>query len=221
MPIPSEVPTSFVPRAPMRQLKQSMHFDLSGAIAFVATIAFALAALAALGMFLYGYYLERQLTSRQAELHTIQQSLDQATVATYSHTSQQITAATTLLNQHTTPSRLFDLLEAKTVQNIRFTSLSLLMQKDHTDQLKANGVARNFDALVAESRVFLDDNNLSSVVFSNIEPGRGKTSNTVDFSVAAIVNKSIAANFTALVKPSVASSTQASSSAAPSTTLTP
>ncbi|HQU07695.1 MAG: hypothetical protein B7X04_01775 [Parcubacteria group bacterium 21-54-25] len=222
MPIPSGVPTSFVPRPPTHTPQRRARFDLAGAVAFAATLFFVVALVVTGGLFLYGQYLTSQLASKQTTLQETQHALDQTTVTQFSYVSNQLATAQTLLSQHSTFSRLFDLLEKTTVQNIQITSLSLTTQKDNTATLDAQGVARDFNALVSESQALMQNTDLTNVIFSDITPNSQK-STEINFSVSATVNQSIVDNFAAVANPTTASSTgaAATSTAATATSTTP
>lgn len=208
MPIPPKVPTSFVPHPQSHVQKRFTQFNFTNVFAFASMIVFIVALLVSGGVFLYGQYLSSQLTHQQSVLSSIQKKLGQTTISEFLRTSAQLSAASTLLNQHVTTSRLFDFLEAKTVKDVQLISLEVGKQKNKTT-LKITGVARDFNALVAESRIFLQSTDLSGVAFSNISPdaeqGRG-----IDFSVTAIINPTIISNFTAIVNASVNASNASS-----------
>lgn len=205
MSIPPKVPTSFVPHSQLRVQKRPTRFDFSSILAFAAMIVFVVTLLVSGGVFLYGQYLSRQLTYQQTVLNSIQKKLGQTTITRFLQTSAQLSTANTLLSQHATPSRLFDLLEANTVKNVQLTSLEVYKQKDKT-MLKITGVAKDFNALVDESYVFLQSTDLSGVTFSNISPNTRK-SGGIDFSVLATINPAIISNFAAMVNPTTATST--------------
>jgi len=227
MAIPSEVPTSFVPHPPQAHSpKRPGRFDFSGALSFAAIIFFAVAVLVAGGLFIYGQYLNNKLSQQEKALGAAQKSLSQGDIARFVFLNTRISQAKSLLQSHRTPSRLFDLLEAKTVKNIQITSLNLTADnKSGGAKLKMTGVARDFSALVTESRALTQDSALSSVTFSNIGPDT-HVPNAISFSVSALVPSSLVQNFSAIVAPEVSSSpsSTATSSAAvssPATSTTP
>lgn len=211
MAITSNVPTSFVPHisAPPPP-KRAMHFDLTGALAFVAILFFIVALVTTGGLLVYEHYLKGQLAHKQSELKVIRQSMSQTTVTQLFHASTQLSTVKTLLNHHTTPSRLFNLLEAKTVKNVQLTSLALTAEKNNTAKISIKGIARDFSALIVESRTLTQDSNLSDVTFSNIAPDN-KQKADIDFKVSAIVDGAIVENFSAVVASGAAAATTTSS----------
>ncbi len=126
MPIPSEVPTSFVPHAQMQSSStHPTHIDLLGAFLFSSLGIFIIAILISGGIFIYQKSLDGQLAGRQAQLHKIEKTINQSTVYNFVHLRDQLSSTNTLLNGHLTVSRVFDLLESLTVKKVSLTGLTL------------------------------------------------------------------------------------------------
>lgn len=214
MPSFSHTPTSFVPLPPKSALKRHWHLDFAGAFSFVAFGIFILVSFLALGVFLYQIYLQNDLTRLQQNARVTQQSFNATSIQKITTLNKRIITAQNLLDTHTTPSSFLDELSADTPQNVRFVSLGVIINpKDDTALIKANGVARDFNTLVVESRVLEENKDLSNVVFSGISVN--EQTGDINFTVSATVSKKLIGNFSAMVN---GNGTATTSSAVASTT---
>ncbi len=194
----SNVPTSFVPLPPRSAPKRQRRMNFSGAFGFVAFGIFALVSLVALSVFLYQIYLQHNLVSVQRDVQTAQQAFNTAPIQKITILNNQLITAEELLNNHVTLSRFLDVLSANTPKNVRFTSLAIIVsQKDKVASLKADGIARDFNTLVIESRTLEANKNLSNIVFSNIAIDN-KTGN-IRFIVSGTISNKLVENFSAMV----------------------
>lgn len=197
MDVPSQVPTSFVPHAPLRPTAPARptHFDVGGAFSLIAIGALVLAMLASVGVFAYERVLEGQLASARASLATAEQSLDPATVSSFLRLRDQLGSIRSLLDGHITLSRFFDTLETTTVEGVSFNTLKMTMQSDKSAVMSAGGVARNFNALAAESHAIGESGSVTRVAFSNLSVNKD---GSVNFTLDAVVAPELVENFRAV-----------------------
>lgn len=199
MPSSSHIPTSFVPLPPQSTItKRHWRLDLEGALGFISFIVFALVSLTAVGMFLYKMYLQHNLLIVQKKMYIAEQSFNSTPIQNIVTLNNKIIVARELLGTHITMSRLLDMLSSDTPKNVRLSSLKVAMDpKGETASMKIAGEARDFNALVVDSRIFNQNKNLSNVIFSNI--AIDEKTNGIKFSVSATVNKNLIRNFSSVV----------------------
>jgi hypothetical protein len=113
----------------------------------------------------YEQYLE---VTKANELKQKQDSVSPDTVKEYVRLRDRFTAARTLINQHIMLSHYFDDLEGNTLENIQFSDLTLTVAGDGTAKIQMNGIAKNFNALAAQSNAVASDTKFKRAIFSNI-----------------------------------------------------
>lgn len=216
------IPTSFVPKQPVQAPRRKASAGTN--LFLLASLAVAGVALLASGaVFAYDRYLTYVQNAKEAELAKAQAAVNPDTVQEFIRLKDRFNAGETLLNQHVTLSRFFDELEAVTLQNIQFSNLTLTVTGDGTAKLQMDGVAKNFNALAAQSNAVAADKNIKRAIFSGIGFDNGNT--RLKFQLTADLDPSIirgntAAAASALPAPiqSVPVTTTASSSVRTATT---
>ncbi len=199
MPIPSEVPTSFVPHSTgvKPSITASIRIDFVSVFLYSVLSIFVLTVLTAGFIFVYNRSLNIQLSVKQTQLQNIEKTLNPSTVQSFVHLRDRLSSADTLINNHLTMSRVFNLLESKTVKNVSFTGLTLdVPDTNKPATIKADGIALNFNSLASEANSLKDNNNLTNTIFSNFSL---KRNGTVGFSISANLDKSLVQNFAGIV----------------------
>jgi Tfp pilus assembly protein PilN len=182
------IPTSFVPKQPVssgsnRPQSSGVNFILIGSL-IVGGGAIAIA----LGVFLYSLYLGGIVKSEGSQLLAAQENLSQNRVSEFIKLRNRLTATKTLLSQHVSLSQFFTLLEGVTLTNVSFTSLDIKVAGDRSAVITLSGVAKNFNALAAESSAFAGSKVIKSAIFSGITVN---SNNTVAFTINATLDPSI------------------------------
>ncbi|HFC11148.1 MAG TPA: hypothetical protein ENJ75_03130 [Candidatus Kaiserbacteria bacterium] len=202
MNVPSQIPTSFVPHEtlPTSSVPKHARADLHGAFAFLVYGALALVVFASIGMFVYERVLSGQVVAQQAKIVAAEKTINAGTIKQFIHLRDQLSSVHTLLDNHITLSRFFNVLESTTVHDVSFSSLKIGL-KDGVDGNKSivltgNGRARDFNALSAEAKSLNGSGSFSGVQFSGISVNKD---NSVNFTVNAVVLPSVAKNFSAVV----------------------
>jgi len=180
------VPTSFVPKQPVKTVIRRPQAGAS-VFAVVALILMGLSLLGSAAVFGYEKYLESVRDKKSVELQTAQEQISEDTVHGFIRTRDRFSAAKQILDNHISFSRYLDILEANTLQNVRFASLSFDINADGTALLSMSGVARSFNALAAESKIFTNMKDLKRAIFSGI--------------TVSAKDNSVAFTFTANVEP--------------------
>lgn len=195
-PSPTTIPTSFVPKQPVRS---TTNFRKSGGNPFltVSLIILVLALVACGAVFGYERYLEGVRDAKQAQVQQAQASVDTAQLSTFIRARDRFTAAEGLLNGHVAVSNFLSLLEGLTLTNVRFASLNFQLADDRSAEIKMDGIARTFNALAAESSAFAGEKRIKRAIFSGIKVN---DNGTVSFSLDANIEPDLLA-FTAAGAP--------------------
>lgn len=175
------IPTSFVPRQPTPEQKRSLRGG-HNMFLVVSLFVLGLAVLAAGGTYAYGRYLEHSLQVKGEELAAAQRGVNQEQVEEFVRLRDRLTFGQDLLNNHVALSQVFDVLEKQTLVSVRFTSLDLVVADDQTAQIEITGIARNFNALAAQSNAFASEKGIRRAIFSGIVVN---ANNTVSFRLTA------------------------------------
>lgn len=183
MAIPPNIPTSFVPKQAI-QANSAHGIRRHGAnpINIVAPTILLITVLLAGGVYGYERYLLGKKTAAAAELSVQEQNIDQEGVREFIRLRDRLSAGTKLLSEHVTLSTFFTKLEKITLQNVRFTTLTVTVGADRTAEVQMAGEAKSFNALAAQSTAFSSDPSIRRAIFSGVSQN---TDGTVDFSVTA------------------------------------
>ncbi len=142
-----------------------------------------LSLLGAGGVFAYEQYLMDIRDAKSAEVENAEKEIDTVVVEDFIRMRDRFTSAKTLLDAHVMASQFFDLLESKTLQNVRFDSLSFTLADDRTAEIRMEGVARTFNALAAQSSLFAGEKEIKRAIFSDIRVD--ENDDTVSFTLTA------------------------------------
>lgn len=186
-PSPTTIPTSFVPKQPVRS---GSPYAKSGGNTFfiVSLIVLAVAIVASVGVFGYEQYLKSVRDAKAEEVRVAQETLSTATVEEFIRTRNRFIAAGSILDSHTAASSFFELLESMTLENVRFSSLSFEVAEDGSAKISMDGVARTFNALAAQSSAFAGERKIKRAIFSEITVA---PNSTVTFNLTAELDPSL------------------------------
>lgn len=184
MAIPPTIPTSFVPKQPVntgaRRAKSGSNLFLLISLGIAG-----ISVLAAGGTFAYKLYLENLRTEKAAALEAAEEAINMDTVEDFIRLRNRLISAQTLLNQHVYLSQFFDVLEANTLQTVRFNSLAVSVADDRSAEITMDGVARSFNALAAQSEALATEKRIKRAIFSSITVN---TNGTVAFKLSAEID---------------------------------
>lgn len=131
--------------------KAGRTFNLLGIIAiFMVVGAIALA----LSVFFYRGHLLRSLTAMDEQLAAARKSFEPEFVEEASRLNARIEASKELLSLHSSLSPLFDLLEKKTLESVRFSNFSFTAPPHAAAKLSMAGEAKSFNGVALQSDVF-------------------------------------------------------------------
>lgn len=180
-----EFQTSFIPKktaeVTSRKRKSSLSILMLGGI-----VIFVIAILAAGGLFAYERLLERSIVAKKEALERVQEAFEPSLIRELVRLDSRLTEAGRLLGEHIAPSSILSLLEAHTLQSVRFSSFSLsLPEGDAGVRLTLGGVANSFSAVALQSDELGTSEFLKDTLFSDLVVTR---TGQVTFTVTALVD---------------------------------
>jgi hypothetical protein len=155
---------------------------------FISLIIFVAALAASAAVFGYHLLLKGTISAKAARLSAAEARIDGTSVQDFIRTRNRFASAEMLLGSHVASSQLFTALESRTLQNVRFSELSLEVADDRSATLSMTGTARTFNALAAQSAEFAKEEGLTRVIFSDIALNENAT---VSFALTAEVRSSL------------------------------
>ena len=183
MPLPSNVPTSFVPHSatPPRKFR----VDLVGAFGFFSYAILAIVFVLSISVFFYGRILAVSQSSKDTALAEAEKTIDPLTAKSFIRLRDRLSSSKTLLSNHVAFSGFFELLETIMPTTVRFTSLQLSIDNTGIVKVSSSGIAKSFNALALTSAAFAEDDRIKDAIFSSI------TVNPKDSSVSFALSASL------------------------------
>lgn len=188
--LPPTIPTSFVPHS-SSAVARRFRTPAGGIFSALAYGLLGIAALLAIGVFLYGRILAGEQAAEDAALAKAQSAIDPATVASFARLRDRLVSGEKLLDSHAAPSNFLALLSTIMPANVRFSVLNLRLDDTGAMQLDGTGMAKNFNALAAASGAFAAAGRIKNAIFSHIIVS--SRDNTVSFSLSATIDQKLLA----------------------------
>lgn len=159
--------TSFVPKKTLVQtndqsVRVSINIFLSGGL-----IIFFLTLAVSGGVYLYNIYLGKQIVEETARLGQAQKAFEPALVMDVKRLDNRMIAARQVLDNHTIVSPIFEMLQANTLQSVRFTSFKFDGSKNNTI-VTMDGEAQSYTSVAAQADVFSSEPSVKNFTFSNL-----------------------------------------------------
>ncbi|MFQ5661983.1 MAG: hypothetical protein ACE5F2_01895 [Candidatus Paceibacteria bacterium] len=168
MPEPNKTRTSFIPKealtAPRRQAKGSSIgiFFLFTLVVFIGAIALAI------GVFLYQQFVLKSIEQKSASLARARAAFEPALIQEISRLDTRIDSAEDILDNHRAVSAFFDLLEASTLESVRFENLEYRTDEGGRTAISMEGRARNFSSVALQSDIFGQNKFIQEPIFSDL-----------------------------------------------------
>ena len=156
----------------------NVFFIIGGNIAIISL-------LLAAAVFGYELYLKNARDQKSVALSEAQKAVNLDTVEEFIRLKNRLSTVETLLNQHVGLSEFFDTLEARTLQTVRFSGLTIVVEDDRSAEISMDGVARSFNALAAQSSAIAAEKRIKRAIFSDISVN---TNGTVGFTLTATLD---------------------------------
>lgn len=175
--------TSFIPRkavaVPNTPYVKSGGPSLLSIIGF---FIFIVSLLSAGGVYVWKIQTMRNIDSQIADLKKAKESFDEKTIAAATRLNDRIKAVKTLLDEHKSPSQVFEVLQKVTLETVRFKNLAYTTATDGKINIKASGVANDFESVVLQSDQLGVTGLFKDVLFSEVQSAG---QNLVTFSLTA------------------------------------
>jgi len=186
--MPQKVPTSFVPKQPVRTVRRPQTKSSLSVFAVAAIVI--LGASIVLSGIVFGYelYLKQSREVKTQDLRVFQDSVEPQVVEELSRLSQRLVISRDLLNSHVAVSAIFTMFERDTVRNVSFDDFELKTAPSGDVEIKMKGTASTFNALAYQSVVFRDNPFLRNQIFGDITV---TDKETVSFSFEGIVSSTL------------------------------
>ncbi len=133
----------------------------------IALVVFLAVAALSAGVFLYRGFLIRDIRAMDAQLAAARKSFEPEFVGAAARLDTRLRAAGQALSRHLALSLLFDLLERRTLETVRFRDFSFEAKDEKSFTLALSGEAKSFNAVALQSDVFGGEKRFTNPVFSN------------------------------------------------------
>lgn len=184
--MPERVTTSFIPKASLEtEKRRTPSRSPIGIINVVASIILIASIIAAAGIFLFEQFTIQNIERKRSSLDRARAAFEPATIKELSRIDTRLNSAEELLGAHVAPSRVFDELEAETLDTVRFKDFAMAETGPGRLMITMEGEAASFNALALQSDVFGENPVFLEPIFSDFNID--STGNVV-FSFSAVVN---------------------------------
>ncbi len=164
-----QIQTSFTPKkgpgtGPVgsRTLPRGINF-----FAGIAIVVFSIMAGLSGFVFFYKAHLMNVISGMDVELAKAKKSFEPAFIEEASRLNMRISGAQELLNSHQAISPLFDILEKKTLESMRFQDFNFSAPDGKSATLTMTGQAKSFNSVALQSDVFGTEKAFKDPIFSN------------------------------------------------------
>ncbi|OGG79422.1 hypothetical protein A3A39_00490 [Candidatus Kaiserbacteria bacterium RIFCSPLOWO2_01_FULL_54_13] len=190
--IPHEVPIAATAARPKGR-------GIGDLFVLLAVVLFVASAALAVGLLLYGEYLQSSAASKVDQLERAKAAFEPTLIQELTRLGDRMRSASEILGRHIAPSALFSMLEQTTIATIAFSTLSFNAAEPQHISLEMDGVAGSVNAIALQADLFSRGGMVTSPIFSDID----RETDGVHFSVSAFLNPE-AVNFSRLVTTAVA-----------------
>lgn len=177
--------TSFVPKKPVIASQANQYRKKSSFLLIVSLVIFVAIMIVAAGFYFYNEKLKNDIDQQRTDIKQANERFDTDAVGRANRLNDRIVAVKSILDNHISPSIIFDLLEDKTLISVRFKNFSFKIEPQNKIVINSTGVGSNLDAIVLQSDLFGDTGVLKDVVFSSVQPNE---KGVVDFSFQAKID---------------------------------
>ena len=182
------IPSTFIPHdtAAPPSARRTSGGGLNDLMLLCAIVLLVASIALAVGVFLYGQFLQTQSASKVSQLQTAEQAFEPSLIEQLTRLDDCMHAADTILAAHIAPTGFFSALEQSTLQTVSFRTLDFEAPDASHITIKMQGVAQSVNSIALQSDLFTKGGVITSPIFSNI----AQQSDGVHFDLAADVNPS-------------------------------
>ena len=199
-------PGTFIPHDTVVQARpKSGGNGLNDLVLLLGIVLFVASGALAVGVFLYGQFLQTQSGSKLTQLQHAEAAFEPSLIQQLTRLDDRMHAADMVLSAHVAPTAFFSALNAATLQTVSFQTLDYEATGPQTVTVKMQGVADSVNSIALQADLFSKNGVITNPIFSNIarEADGIHFNLTADVNVAGIAYASVLSNLN-----SSASSTQ-------------
>lgn len=137
------------------------------------------------GVFLLKTYTEQSIASKRVSLDRQRAAFEPATIEELLRLDKRINASNTILKSHYALSLVFDELEGRTGENVRFKSFKFEPAGPGRFAVTMSGTAKSFNAVAIQSDAFGKSSIIKDPIFSNLNLD---TNGNVIFDFGAVID---------------------------------
>lgn len=168
--MPDRVTTSFIPKESLMQDRTPrtprrspfVFLNLIGAGILIVTV------LAAGGIFLLKSYTEQSIATKRTSLDRQRAAFEPATIEELLRLDRRINASSALLKSHYALTLVFDDLESRTGENVRFKTFKYEPAGPGRFAISMSGTAKSFNSVAVQSDAFGKSGIIKDPIFSNL-----------------------------------------------------
>ena len=164
--------SSFIPKKPLpvkgggTKIGQHHSFNI---VTFLSGLFFIASLALAGGIFLMDRVVDSRVNQKGIDLNNEKNRLDLGSVENYRALAERLKAAKTLMNRHKVSSKLFLMLNDKTLHNIGYSGFKIEDKLDDQNaEISITGQAASFNALTVQTDVFRRNPILTNITFESI-----------------------------------------------------
>lgn len=120
------------------------------------------------GIYFYKNYLLSELAGQQQALKDERNKFNEADILSLQEFNRRVSAAELLLDNHISPSKVFDTLELTTKERIQFTDFELEQRPSQDVTLTIQGGTEEFKTVALQALQFDDDALMKDAIFTDI-----------------------------------------------------
>lgn len=172
--------TSFIPKKPIQPSLDKKVAKLDKGISFfmlISVIIFVTAVLLSAGVFAYKLTLKGRIELQLRTLEKAKEAFDSGFISEATRLNARIVSANKILNDHLSPSAIFELLEKFTLQTVSFKSFNFSDGLDGTIRIDAVGEADSFKSIVLQSDKFDQSGYMRDLLFDGLESNKEENIN--------------------------------------------
>jgi len=182
--MPPDKLTSFIPKTiPDAQLRPRAAMGL---LTFLGVILFLISIGLLGGVFFYKRIVAGEVEELRVSLKRLEADFEPTLLSEFIQTAETINAAKGLLSRHRAPTKVFEFLEANTLDDVRLGNFSLALKEA---KVTVAGIAESYTALALQATIFETNPAVKRVAFSNLgltDKGGVTFSAALDFDPAVI-----------------------------------
>ena len=182
----SNFQSSFIPTIPKDPTsKEVFKKGKTGILGMLVIILFVASIVLSVGLYVYKYILQNDITALQSELAEAEGNIDKETINEMAKFSGKLDVVRTIITKHRVVSNFLDILAKNTVSSVYFTDFHYGELMPNELSINMEGRAVNYASLALQSDIFSKNESFKFVDFSNLDLVEG---GSVSFKVTVIVD---------------------------------